>query len=126
MNDLAAVQTAIYSALTTAPATYAIYDAVPQGVLKPYIVIGEWSGEADEQLASATTDASVTLHTWSVLNSKAQSHAMLQFIRARLDNVTVAGSWGFSEDFNEIMEDPASTSASRLYHGVARYRVRVG
>lgn len=125
MNDLTAVQTAIYGALTGAPATYPVYDAVPQGVARPYIVIGELTAEPDEELATATTDAAINLHTWSGLTSKGQSYTMLQFIRARLDGTALGGSWLITEDFNEVMEDESSTAAARLYHGIARYRVRV-
>ena len=126
MNDLAPIQTSVYSALTTAPATYPVYDAVPQGIAKPYIVIGEYTAAPDEDIDVATTDATLTLHTWSSQNGKAQTHQMLQFIRARLDGQTITGAWFCAEDFVEIVEDPSSTTASRLYHGVARYRVRVG
>jgi hypothetical protein len=126
MNDLTTVQTSIYSALTANPATYPVYDAVPQGVSKPYIVIGEVTADPDDELQAATTDASLNLHTWSAVSGKSQTHTMLQFIRARLDGQTISGAWFCSEDFNEIMEDAGSTAASRLYHGVARYRVRVG
>lgn len=125
MNNLSGVQTSIYAALTTAPSTYPVYDAVPQGVAKPYIVIGEWTGDPDEDLGIVTTDASVTIHTWSQKAGKAETHAMLDFIRIRLDGQPVAGAWLATEDFNEIMEDSSSTAASRLYHGIARYRIRV-
>lgn len=126
MNNLWPIQQAIYAALIVVPATYPVYDGVPQGAAKPYITLGEFTIEPDEELAAATTDASINLHTWSATAGKIQTHAMLQFIRARLDDQTISGAWFCSEDFIEIMEDPASTAASRLYHGVARYRVRVG
>lgn len=126
MNDLTAVQTAIVAALRGAPATYPVYDGVPQGAAKPYFVVGEVTGEPDEELAAATTDASMYLHSWSATSDKGQTYTMLQFARARLDGQTISGAWACSEDFNEIMEDPASTASSRLYHGVARYRVRAG
>lgn len=125
MNDLTAVRTAIYAALTANPATYPVYDPVPQLVAKPYIAFGPDSSQPDEDLAVASTDASIQIDTWSVLPSRAQSYAMLQFIRARLDGQAISGSWFVSEDFAEVMEDPASTASSRLYHGVARYRVRI-
>lgn len=126
MNNLAAIQTALYGALTGAPATYPVYDPVPQGVARPYIVIGEFVAEPDEELSLTTTDASINLHTWSATHGKAQSHAMLEFIRARLDGQTVAGTWACTEEMNELFEDEGSTAAARLYHGVARYRARVG
>lgn len=126
MNNLATVQTSIYAALTGAPATYPVYDAVPQGVAKPFIVIGEITAEPDGELQAATTDAAIQLHTWSATAGKSQSHTMLQYIRGKLDNQTISGAWFCSEDFNELMEDESSTATARLYHGIARYRVRVG
>lgn len=131
MNDLTTVQTSIYSALTGAPATYPVYDGVPQStpavpITKPYIVIGELTAEPDEDFSLTTTDAEINLHTWSQATSKGQSYAMLQFIRARLDGQAISGAWACTEELNEVMEDPASTPASRLYHGVARYRMRIG
>lgn len=125
MNNLWPIQQAIYAALIVAPATYPVYDAVTQGVVKPYIVIGEFLSDPDEELAAATTDASLNIHTWSAGIGKKESHAMLEFIRARLDGQVIGGAWSLSEEMNEVLEDPASTAASRLYHGVARFRVRV-
>lgn len=124
MNNLAPTQTAIYMALTAPPATYPVYDAVPQGVAKPYIVIGEWTGDWDEELQVSNTDASLGIHTWSGQHGKSQTHAMLQFVRDRLDGQPITGAWLCIEDFNEIMEDVSSTASNRLYHGIARYRVR--
>lgn len=126
MNDLTAVRTAMFAALSAIPATYPVFDPVPQGQAKPYIAFGPDTGGPDEELGSATTDASIQIDTWSALSSRAQSYTMLQFIRARLDGQTISGAWSCTEDFNEVMEDPASTTASRLYHGVARYRLRLG
>lgn len=126
MNNLATVQTSIYSALSGAPATYPVYDAVPQGVVKPYIVIGEYTVQPDDELATATSDTSLNLHTWSTASGKSQTHAMLDFIRARLDGQTISGSWLCTEDFNDILEDPSSTASARIFHGIARYRVRIG
>lgn len=125
MNNLSAIQASIFSALNSVPQTYRVYDAVPQGVLKPYIVIGEWTAEPDDELGYITTNATITLHTWSAKAGKLETHAMLQFIRERLDGQPIPATWMFNEEFVEIMEDESSTTASRLYHGVARYEVRV-
>lgn len=116
----------MYAKLAAAPATYPTYAPVPQGTPKPYIAFGATTALPDEELGPNTTDAMVELHTWSAQASEAQTHTMLQFIRARLHNVAVAGTWICAEDWNEIMEDPSSTATARLYHGIARYRVRVG
>lgn len=125
MISLWPVQQSVYSALISAPATYRVYDAVPQGVAKPYIVIGEYTEESDEDLQIITGDASLNIHTWSATAGKKETHAMLEFIRGRLDNQLLPGAWYCGEEFNEIMEDEGSTTASRLYHGIARYRIRI-
>lgn len=125
MNDLTTVRTDLFAKLNAAPQTYPVYAPVPQGIAKPFIAFGVIMAEPDEELQAATTDATVELNTWSATPSEAQTHAMLQFIRARLDGVTIAGAWICTEDFNELIEDPASTAASRIFHGVARYRVRL-
>lgn len=125
MIDLQPIQTAIYQALTASPATYPVYDAVPKTATYPRIVIGEFAGQPDEDLAQASVDLSVTLHIWSRQSGKQQTHAMMEFIRERLDGQDIGGgAWACSEDFAEVMEDRASTADARLYHGVSRYRVR--
>lgn len=125
MNNLAGVQSSIYAALVSAPATYGVYDAVPQLTAKPYIVIGEYTATPDEDLAIVTTDATLNIHTWSATSGKAQTHTMLDFVRSRLDGQVIAGTWMCQEEFVEIMEDPGSTAAARIYHGIARYQLRV-
>ena len=48
-----------------------------------------------------------------------------RFVRDRLDGQDLgAGAWACTEDFADVLEDPSSTAASRLYHGIARYRIR--
>lgn len=127
MNDITAVRTDVYAKLAAAPATYPTYAPVPQGAAKPYIAFGLTTAEPGEELATATSEASFELNTWSTQASEAQTYAMLQFIRSRLDGVTLAGGgWRCVEEFWEIMEDPASTATARIYHGVARYGVSAG
>jgi hypothetical protein len=126
MNDLGTVHQAIYTALNASPYTGKVYDAVPQGVAYPYIVIGAPSGLPDEELAAASSDVEWTLHGWTGGTSKAQGYAILAFFRSKLDNASIGGAWAFTEEFQTVFEDEASTAASRLYHAVARYRVRLG
>lgn len=125
MTDLWPVQQAVYSALSTAPTTYPVYDAVPQGAVYPYIAIGAFSVIPDREIGSPSSDAALTLHGWSKGAGKQQSHAILEFVRGRLDGVDIGGgAWACSEDSVEVFEDAKSTAASRLYHAVARYRIR--
>lgn len=125
MIDLWPVQQAIYTALSATPKTFVAYDAVPQGATYPYFVIGEVSAAPDDELAADSADAAFQIHAWSRSAGKSQAYAMLAFARSRLNGQDIgAGVWACTEDFNEVFEDRASTAASRLYHGVARYRIR--
>lgn len=125
MIDLWPIQQAIYTALAAVPATYPVHDAVPQGAAYPYLVIGEVSSQPDEEIAVASADASFVIHAWSRSAGKKQAHAMLEFVRDRLDGQDLgAGAWACTEDFADVLEDPSSTAANRLYHGIARYRIR--
>lgn len=126
MIDVSPLQAAMVAALRAAPATYAIYDAVPEGASKPYVVVGEVTAVPDEELAAASADASFQVHAWSAHPGKKEAHEMLEFVRARLDHETIGTAWACTEDFAEVMEDPKSTASSRIYHGVARYRLRLG
>lgn len=125
MIDLWPLQQAIYSALTAAPATYPVFDAVPQGVHAPYIVIGEFFNENDLDLSDVSSDSALTLHGWSRQQGKQQAHAILAFIRDRLDHQTIGGAWACYAEQEDVFEDRSSTAASRLYHAVARYRIRL-
>lgn len=118
------VQQAIYSALTTAPATYPVYDAVPQGAAFPYLVIGAINALPGEELATPTGKASFLIDAFSRQAGKSQAHAMLAFVRARLNGQDIgAGVTEISEDSHDVIEDRNSTAASRLYHGFARYLI---
>jgi len=125
MIDLWPLQQAIYAALTANPATYPVYDAVPQNSPAPYIVIGEVSNQDDLEISEESSDATVTIHGWSRTAGKAQSYAILSFIRARLDSEVIGGARSVTGDGEDVFEDRSSTAASRLYHAVAQYRFRL-
>lgn len=125
MIDVWPVQVAVFEAMTEEPTTYDVLDAVKQGQTYPYLVIGEITAIPDEELEQDSADASFTVHAWSRYNGKKETHELLAFARERLHGKDIGGGvWAISEDFAEVMEDPSSTAASRLYHGVARYRIR--
>ena len=124
MIDTLPIQVALYQALTEAPQTYPVYDAVPQGASLPHIVIGEFTGMPDDELTASSIDLTVNIHAWSKQNGKSEAHQMLAFVRDRLDHATIAGAWACFEEWVEVMEDRDSTADSRRFHGVARYRVR--
>lgn len=122
MADLFAQQAALVTALKAAPATYPVYDAVPPGTPKPYVVVGEWTAQGDLELEGDADTATVTLHGWSAANGKKEAHAIRAWLRAKLHYQTIAGAWACFEEFAEILEE--STAEGRLYHLVSRYRIR--
>lgn len=125
MIDLWPVQQAIYTAMVASPATYPVHDAVPEGGDAPYFVIGDALVFPDELVGVESADADITLHAWSRQPGKREVWAMLAFARARLDGQPIgSGVWSITEDFAQVLEDPASREDSRLFHGVARYRIR--
>jgi hypothetical protein len=127
MNDLWGLQQAIYSALTgPSTAIYPVYDAVPPRAAYPYIVIGEISGQQDEEITEESTDVSVSVHGWSRKAGKVEAHAILEYVKEQLHGQDIgAGAWAAMEEFRTILEDPKSTADSRLFHAVSRYRIRI-
>lgn len=125
MIDLWPVQQAIYTALTANPATYPVYDAVQQGATAPYIVIGESFNESDLDLDVESSDATINIHGWSRTQGKQQAYALLAFVRARLHRKDIGGAWACYAEQEDVFEDAGRTAASRLYHAVARYRIRL-
>lgn len=127
MIDLWPVQQAIVAALEANPATYPVYDAVREKEPRPYLVIGDANVFSDETLESASLDADLAIHAWSRYAGKKQAWEMLAFVRARLNGASLgSGVWAITEDFVQVLEDPASREDSRLFHGIARYRIRAG
>lgn len=126
MVDLEPAQEAIIDALNDAPATYPVYDAVPQDVTHPYLALGATTQVPDADLDVDSSDGTITLHAWSKAHGKYEAQRMLQFARERLDGQDIgAGAWACYEEFAEVFEDPSSSAESRLFHGVSRYRVRL-
>jgi hypothetical protein len=125
MIDLWPVHQALYTALTEAPATYPTYDAVPQNTAAPYLTIGQPDALSDEEIAVHSADIAWLVHAWSRQNGKKQAYAMLEFVRERLDGQDIgAGVWACTVDAVRVFEDPTSTAASRLFHGIAELRIR--
>lgn len=121
MIDLWPVQALLTEALA---GEYPVYDAVPQGAAFPYLTLGAVTGEPDEELSEAGVDGSFVVDAWSRAGGKREVFEMLEFVRASLAGPLGGGVWLCVEEFVEVMEDVSSTAVKRLYHGVARYRIR--
>lgn len=125
MIDLWPIQQAVYSALATAPATYPTYDAVLQGTAYPYLTIGDHDAFPDEEITVDSGDIALSVHAWSSYTGKKQVLEMLAFVADRLDGADIgAGVWACTVEAVRAFEDPSSTAASRLFHGVAELRIR--
>lgn len=124
MADLWAVQVAVVALLKAAPATYPVYDAVPPGAAKPYVVIGNPTAvpAPDHELEGDAEDPSQMIHGWSAAAGKKECYAMRAWLQAKLHHQSLAGTWACYEEFFDILEE--STGEGRLYHLVTRYRIR--
>jgi hypothetical protein len=92
------------------------------GPTKTEIDVTDFASVAVETLAGMPDYGEVTFSGFYNYSDAGQT-----IVRADAFDVAAGTkAWFVSEDFNEVLEDPASTASNRIYHGVARYRVRVG
>lgn len=125
MIDIWPIQQAVYTALAAVPATYPVYDAVPQGTAYPYLTLGDDDALPDEEISDLSADIAMRVNAWSRYTGKKQVRAMLEFVRSRLHGQDIgAGVWACTVEALRVFEDPSSTEASRLFRGVAELRIR--
>jgi hypothetical protein len=125
------LQTAIYTALTTAPPISApVYDEVPQGtVLSKYVVIGDTALERPwDTHDSEGSEQYPQLDIWSNAKGAREAQLIMEEIDARLHNVLLALSAGqtvlLQRDLARVFKDqPVAGETWR--HGILRYRVLV-
>jgi hypothetical protein len=123
------LQTAIYTALTSAPPiSAAVYDEVPQGTtLSKYVVIGDTPLERPwDTHDSEGSEQYPQLDIWSKAKGAREAQLIMEEIDARLHNAQLTLSAGqmvlMQRDFARVFKDqPVAGETWR--HGVLRYRV---
>jgi Protein of unknown function (DUF3168) len=123
-----ALQHAIFSALsantqlTTVLGAARIYDQVPQPAEYPYVTFGQSSVRDADVALSAGDEHVVTLHVWSRARGRAETHAVIDQLRAALhdQSLSLIGHRliNLRHDFSEARRDPDGETI----HGIVRLR----
>jgi hypothetical protein len=117
---------AVYDALTdTSLDLPPVFDHVEQGAEYPYIVLGDVTHVAWDTDDSIGTEATITLHVWSVQRGRKEAKEIIGEIYGVLHRAElyVDGFETVTIDFeySEVMLDPDGVT----YHGVCRYRALI-
>lgn len=123
MSAALAIQTAILQRLGTVG--YSVYDAVPQQTAYPYITIGDDTLDEWDTDTETGFEATLTIHTWSTTEGKAELKTMQGAIYNLLHyhNLSISG-------YNTIVlyqefETSQLESDGVTRHGIQRYRLTV-
>lgn len=125
-----AVQSAVYTALTSnstlTSAVTGVYDYVAENTLFPYVVIGEFLSQTQDDKNIDGMSSYVTIHTFDQSHGKKKTHQLISYIHDTLHNQTISIS---GQSFIECRWDGLSTVMQEntdnnvLYHGVIRFRI---
>lgn len=127
-----------FTALTDLLATFdtgsqvipAVYDQVPQvddpaaQVDFPYVVLQDWTSQANDTDTETGFDLTLTIHTWSRQSGFFECQRIMEQVYNALhrhDDLTVP-DWGVSgmqQEFSDMMRDPDGLTR----HGVQRFRI---
>ena len=128
---MAAIQTALYSRLTSWPAlaTVPIYDHVPQDATPesnepfPFITIGEDSHENWDTDTETGLESLLRVHVWSRHEGRLEARQIQDDIRAALNRHKLA-----VPGCNTVILDMESAEVQRIddgqtYHGIQEFRL---
>lgn len=124
-----AVQTAVYQKLSADAGLMAlvtgVYDSVPQDAAFPYVTIGEDVHNAWDTFDSVGSDATITVHTWSVARGRKEVKEIQGAIYEALSRtvLTYSGYGIISIDFDGSQSFMDADGLTR--HGVQTFRVLV-
>lgn len=121
------IQSAIYTALTgdvtLAALVTGVYDWVPEGTAKPYVVIGETIATPRNAHDRFGRRNVATLHVWSGQQGMSEINTIMSRITAVLDHqtLTVTGHDAVMvhHEFEQTLNDPDP----EIRHGVIRFAV---
>jgi len=122
------VQKAIFAALTGDAALVAmlgglrVYDHTPADVPFPYITFGRTSVYDWSTGTESGTEQLLTLHIWSKGRGKAETHQIMERVKARLHDAGLALEGhhlaNLRLEFSEVLFDEDLT----VHHGLLRFR----
>ena len=116
------LQKAIYTRLSTG-SSYTVYDEVPSGAAYPYRVIGDDTEIDDSTDSNIGSEATVTIHTWSIVAGFSEIKAMADDIYSLLNRydlpISGVNTVGVTREYSRPIRDPDGITR----HGVQRFRV---
>lgn len=125
-----AVQVGLYELLSgdvTLAALADVYDDIPEGAAKPYVVIGEITAVEDSAHGSPGRATDTTLHTWTEALSFRPGNQIAARVVALLAKQHVAldalvdghAVWRVDHEFSQTLRDPDPN----IRHRVDRFRI---
>lgn len=116
------LQKAVYKALNAG--NYSVYDIVPPNTALPYISIGDETLTTDDTKTSKRTVHNVSIHTWSMGNSSAESKMMNHFVlQTILNDLEVNGFYVDMVNLELQTTLKEQSSDSTTFHGVLQFEV---
>lgn len=115
------VQTAIYAALTAAPAIAAVHDSVPKGASFPYITIGDEQVIDDGNACDDGWEVFADIHVWSRVPGYREAKTLMAAAVPRLTAINaISGKTliSVSLDGTRVFRDPDGLTS----HGVITVR----
>jgi hypothetical protein len=127
-----ALQKATFAALSASAAVQAvlgnparIYDHVPPGAVFPYLTLGEIEIEDWSSKSSRGFAAILTSHVFSRGRGRKEARAILEAVRAVLDNAALTLDDHVLVALRFQMAETLLDEDGLTYHGVARYRAMI-
>lgn len=122
------VQTAVFAALngnTTLRALVSgVYDSVAQGVVFPYVAIGDGTAVPFDTCTTLGDDATIDVHVWSRYRGRAECKAIQEAVYNVLHWQTMAGLAGLVSIEQEMAQDFLDPDGLTR-HGVQRFRILI-
>lgn len=121
--NISGLQAAVYAKLNAVGAlTGKVFDHVPQGTAKPYVVLGDWTGNEFDTDDTNGVEPTLTIHVWSDKRGMKEIQELMDAVRGALhdQSYTVADETvvlAFFEFFQTMVETDGLTR-----HGVQRFR----
>ena len=123
MLPLAAVQKAIFDALTAALAPVPVLDLAGPNQVYPYCTIGEFTGGQSDTLTEQAVDLEVTVHLWSRQPGMQEVQTLMETAKNALDRQRLPAAGFHWVDTIWIFAQTLRDIDGQTRHGVLRFRI---